>query len=172
MFYKWIIGMIFCTLVICADALSAGSKQADTHVPVTTIFTGNQCKSPYDKLKVMQLTNQEQLDTFIRQNTHTIRSPLKNNLTSIDFLNDVVVAILMKKKPTAGYGISLEEKSAEIKDHIAIVQVNLKKPDPDTMLAQVMTSPCLLIKLPKGRYDTIKFFSQHSELLAALSIHN
>ena len=164
--------MIFCTLIPCADALSAGSKQANTHVPVATIFTGNQCKCPYDKLKVMQLTDQKQLDIFVKQNTHTILSTPKNNLTPIDFSNDVIVAIWMEKKPTAGYGLSLEEKSAEIKDYTAIVQVKLKKPDPGTMLAQVMTSPCLLIKLPKGKYDTIEIFSQHNKLLATLSINS
>jgi hypothetical protein len=120
----------------------------------------------------MQFTNQRQVDTFIKQSAHIVSKPLKNDQPPIDFSNDVVVAILMEEKPTAGFGLSLEEKSAEIKDHAAIVQVSLKKPAPDTMLAQVMTRPCLLLKLSKGDYDTITIFSQHNELLATLSLHN
>jgi hypothetical protein len=116
--------------------------------------------------------DQKQLNVFFKQSTQTILGSSNKPQIAVDFSRDVIVGIWMGKKPTTGYGLSIEEESAEIKDHSAIVQVNLNEPDPDTMLAQMMTSPCLLIKLPKGDYRSVEVFSQHSDRLATLSLKN
>lgn len=168
MFNKWIIGVIFCIFIPVVNAGAGGAKPDNAHLPVTVLFSGNQCTQ--DSPSIRQLSGKVQVDTFLEQNTHILSSSPKETITPIDFSNDVIVAIWMGAKPTAGYGLSLERESAEVKEDTAVVQVNFKTPDANAMMAQVITKPCLLIKIPKNNYRKIAVVSQKNKNVATLQL--
>jgi hypothetical protein len=168
MFNKWIIAVIVCMFIPVVNAGAAGAKPDNAHLPVTVLFSGNQCTQ--DSPSIRQLSRKVQVDAFLEQNTHILSRTPKEPLTPIDFSNDVIVAIWMGKKPTAGYGLSLEKESAEVKEDTVVVQANFKVPDANAMVAQVITRPCLLIKIPKGNYRKIAVVSQKNKNVATLSL--
>ena len=168
MFNKWIIVVIFCIFIPVVNAGAAGAKPDNAHLPITVLFAGNQCTQ--DSPGIKQLSNKTQVDAFLRQNTHLLSNAPKESLTPIDFSKDVIVAIWMGAKPTAGYGLYLERASAEVEQDTAVVQVNFKAPDANAMVAQVITRPCLLIKIPKGSYRNIAVVSQKNKNVATLSL--
>lgn len=67
---------------------------------------------------------------------------------SVDFANEGVLLIAMGQHPTAGYGLVLEPNSVQLGDSTLKVTVAWQEPAPGYLQAQVITHPCLLLKLP------------------------
>ncbi|MBE0483482.1 MAG: protease complex subunit PrcB family protein [Bacterioplanes sp.] len=56
------------------------------------------------------------------------------------------VTIALGSRPTTGYGVDLVNQAGRVTDMVLTFQE--KKPAPNTMQGQMMTSPCLQIMLP------------------------
>jgi hypothetical protein len=67
----------------------------------------------------------------------------------VDFAKEGVVLVGMGSRPTAGYALTLSADRAEVKDGVATIAVRFEEPAPGAMLAQMLTSPCLLVALPR-----------------------
>jgi len=67
----------------------------------------------------------------------------------VDFSRDAVLAVSMGRRPTAGHSVYLHEPAVTIADGVATVVVRLETPAPGAMLAQVVTSPCLLLRIAR-----------------------
>jgi PrcB C-terminal len=66
-----------------------------------------------------------------------------------DFKKEGVLAVFMGQRPTAGYGLALQDPNVEVADGVGKVVVRFEEPEPGAMVAQVLTSPCLLLRIPK-----------------------
>lgn len=170
MLNKWMITVFLGSLWACSHVPAAALKSAPLNLPVSVIFSGNQCLCEQNDLQVKQVNDQTELNAFIDKGTRTLLGGSKTAIPSVDFSKDAVVAIWLGKKPTAGYQLSLDNDVAELKNSHATIRINLTEPDKDAILAQTVTSPCMLLKLPKGGYDTIEVLSQTQNSLAKLSI--
>lgn len=80
----------------------------------------------------------------------------------INWLEDNILIVSLGQKPTAGFDLKLTSWLME-QNHWQ-VERHVKTPKSDTMRAAVITSPCVLIKIPK----TIKSFTLKAENGAAL----
>jgi len=67
----------------------------------------------------------------------------------IDFAREGVLAVYMGQRPTAGYGLALHDPTVAIAGGVGTVVVRFEEPAPGAMVAQVLTSPCLLLRLPR-----------------------
>ena len=65
----------------------------------------------------------------------------------VDFSKEMVVAVFMGSRPSAGYGVRIV--SAEPRDGALIVRYAESRPAPGTMTAQVLTSPYAIAAVPK-----------------------
>lgn len=82
-------------------------------------------------------------------------------LPAVDFDSHGVLLVLMGKRQTAGYGLALSPgEAASVADGVATVAVEWHEPDEGAMLAQVLTSPCVMITLPKADYERIDVVDQ------------
>lgn len=94
----------------------------------------------------------------------------KNSLGSspqpqeINFTSEGVLFVTMGQKPTAGYTISLADRVGTIADNIATIRLNWQEPEKDSVTAQVITSPCLFIKIKKGGFAKIRIIDQRGKL--------
>lgn len=75
----------------------------------------------------------------------------------IDFAKESVLIVSMGQKSSSGYHLELTNWLLE-QDHWQVTRM-AHQPPADAMLAQVITSPCLLVKIPKS----IKSFTLNSE---------
>jgi hypothetical protein len=73
----------------------------------------------------------------------------------VDFDTHWVVLAAWGQKSTAGYSVTLEDDNAEIRDGALQLPIVFEAPQPDTMQAQVMTAPCLVVAVPKGNYSRL-----------------
>ena len=68
----------------------------------------------------------------------------------VDFRKEGVLAVYMGQRPTAGYALALHDPTVAIADGVGKVVVRFEEPEPGAMVAQVLTSPCLLLRMPKA----------------------
>ena len=85
----------------------------------------------------------------------------------VDFNRLGVIAVYMGRRPTAGYQVSLASITAEVGVHNELtLAVSWIEPPVDALLAQVITSPCILVSIPKDDYSTIKTVDEGSRIRA------
>lgn len=60
-----------------------------------------------------------------------------------------LIVIRMGTKPTAGYALALAEKTASLNEGLLTVKLQWVEPQAGAFLAQVITSPCLILEVDK-----------------------
>lgn len=65
------------------------------------------------------------------------------------------VLVEMGTRPTGGYGIAVA-RAAELRGETVTLQATFIGPAPGAILTQALSSPCVLVRLPAGRYATVE----------------
>lgn len=63
--------------------------------------------------------------------------------------------IEMGARPTGGYGLAVA-RAAKLRGEQLTVQATFVSPAPGSLRTQALSSPCVLLQLPAGRYSTIE----------------
>lgn len=71
--------------------------------------------------------------------------------------------IYMGTQATGGFGLDLAAPTALVQKSVATVKVHWRRPAPDRFVTQALTSPCLLLKLPKAGLKTIQIVDQDGQ---------
>lgn len=86
----------------------------------------------------------------------------------VDFNRLGVIAVYMGERPTAGYQVNLASSTAELGEHSELsLPVSWVEPPGDALLAQVKTSPCILVSIPKDDYSTIQAIDEDGRVRAS-----
>lgn len=70
-----------------------------------------------------------------------------------DWSRQLALVVAMGQRPTAGYGVAMQAAEARLDGAVLELSVVWQEPPPDAMVAQVVTHPCLWVRLPKGSYS-------------------
>lgn len=79
---------------------------------------------------------------------------------AVDFAVDTIVLLEMGSRPSAGFGLDLATTRLTQQNGTQVVTINWREPAPDAMVAQVLTSPCLMIALPSSTRGPIEVRDQ------------
>ncbi|MCU7922178.1 MAG: protease complex subunit PrcB family protein [Candidatus Thiodiazotropha sp. (ex Dulcina madagascariensis)] len=82
-----------------------------------------------------------------------------------------VVRVDMGEQPSGGYGLKLLSEQLEISADTARVVVEWRKPDPGMAQMQVLTYPCLHLKLEIGDYTRLEIIDQEGVVRHALDLN-
>ncbi|MBY6192710.1 protease complex subunit PrcB family protein [Marinobacter hydrocarbonoclasticus] len=67
----------------------------------------------------------------------------------VDLSREALVMVTLGQKPTAGYSVGLQSALAQGKS--LVLDMRVSEPAPDMMVAQVITSPCVVLAVePRG----------------------
>jgi hypothetical protein len=135
------------------------SKEKPT-LKVRLLFKGGQCNTNRLNPHAIWIEDSDQFKkTYARLTRHTIGT--QQDLSSrVDFSREGILIVAMGQKPTGGYGLELNREFAVISDDTAVLRVSWINPPKDAILPQIITSPCLVIILPKGPYSQIQLLDQ------------
>lgn len=78
----------------------------------------------------------------------------------VDFTTRTVLAVFLGSRMTAGYAVELT--GVERGEHEAVVHVKESRPGRDQMLAQVITTPFLIVSVPR-LHGSIRFTHDASQ---------
>ena len=135
------------------------SKEKPT-LKVRLLFKGDQCGTNRLNPHAIWIEDPDQIQKMlIRLTKYTIGA--QQDLSSrIDFSREGILILAMGQKPTGGYGLELNREFAALSDDTAVLSVSWIDPPADAILPQVITSPCLMLILPKGPYSQIQLLDQ------------
>lgn len=82
---------------------------------------------------------------------------------AVDFSREGVVLVGMGQRPSAGYGLSLAG-DVTVQDGVLAVRVDWREPAPGHLQAQVVTSPCLLLKVPAVDFTHLRVMDREGRI--------
>lgn len=71
----------------------------------------------------------------------------------------------MGARPTGGYGVAVA-RAAVLRGDTAVLSATFVSPPPGSLRTQALSSPCVLVQLPPGRYAAVEVQDQTGELRA------
>ncbi|MET0064773.1 MAG: protease complex subunit PrcB family protein [Candidatus Thiodiazotropha sp.] len=80
------------------------------------------------------------------------------------------VRVDMGAKPTAGYGLKLVSEKLVITDQTARFALQWVEPEPGSMQAQMISYPCLYLKVEKGDYEVLEAVDPSGVVVHRLSL--
>ena len=79
---------------------------------------------------------------------------------AVDFAKQGAVRVAMGPRPTAGYAVALAEPAFTREGSTGVLRVTWSEPPKDSMNAQVLTSPCLVVAVPRDELREIRVVDQ------------
>ena len=147
------VGLMALMLTACRSNGVAEAMPAKVEIALLT--QSSQCWSDVVEPSVVWISGSEAYKAAYEQTRRHILGGA-DYLPAVDFTRSHVVAVYMGKYSTAGYQLELSVETAEINDHELTLFVSWVEPPVDALVAQVITSPCLLVSIPKGDYSAIR----------------
>lgn len=72
----------------------------------------------------------------------------------------------MGMRPTGGYGVAVA-RAAELRDDTVVLSATFVSPPAASIRTQALSSPCVLVQLPRGRYAAVEVQDQMGERRAS-----
>lgn len=149
-------------LVVMAGCAQPSVKAAgDATVSIATLASQGQCGAQNRPTVRWIADAGEWRDLHARINSQWMNPPPP---PTVDFPREGVLLIAMGQRSSAGYGLTLADKVAVVRDGVLTVRVDWREPLPDRLRAQVMTSPCLLVAVPDAGFTRIEVVDQQGRL--------
>lgn len=70
----------------------------------------------------------------------------------VDFTKNGIFLISLGMRPTGGYDIRLAAPELVLEEDTSIIRVQVRRPSPEARVTQALTSPCLILQVPKGEF--------------------
>ncbi len=154
----WLIRLCVTVVLVagCRETASAPAAEPIA-LPLTMVVAGHQCGGPSPAPSVQWIDGPDALNTAGSRNDEieafVSRSP-------IDWSRYGLVWIRMGQKPTGGFGLRLASSEALAEHGAAIVKVQWLEPRKGDYVTQMITSPCMLLKLPRSGFKEIAVVDQ------------
>ena len=157
--FSWL--FIVPSLVIlsgCAGA--AGRASVIIKVDADVLFSSGNCAGAGQAVDAVWITDEKEFVSILNSVNGLKIGGQAASVPAVDFGKEGVLMIRMGRKPTPGYGIELASKQIDIQNQTATVKVHWIEPAKGAILAQMITSPCVMIRMSKGGYAAIRVVDQ------------
>jgi len=146
---------------LAATAMLIGAA-ACTHTtstqPLDVLHGMAQCDPAVESATAQWLDDPQSLQSaYQRINRHRMGAP---DTPTVDFETSGIVLIEMGQQTTGGYGLELLKPEMVIDGTVATIEVNWQTPAPGAIVTQALTSPCLMLVVPRGDYRTLLIVDQ------------
>jgi hypothetical protein len=84
--------------------------------------------------------------------------------------NTWLIRVDMGQQPSGGYGLKLLSDKLAIKEQTATFALQWRKPDPDMAQIQMLTYPCLYLKVAKGDYTRLEVVDEEGNVMHGLDL--
>ncbi|MDY0163286.1 protease complex subunit PrcB family protein [Desulfobotulus sp.] len=91
-------------------------------------------------------------------------------LQDVDFDREGVLLLGLGMRRTGGYGIRLASPDLEVSGDTAMIRLHLLRPSPGARTIQVLTWPCVLLRVPRGDYRHVQAVDEAGRLVVKTRI--
>lgn len=138
--------------------------KADREVAVSLVRAGAQCGGAATEPSVRRLASEAELAAAFPD---VLGAPPS---AAPEFEGAVVLLVAAGQRPTAGHGVELAAAKAPVKDGTALVRVTVRAPEQGAITAQVVTSPCLVVSLPREGLREVKVADGADRVLGSVAV--
>ncbi|MBU0673638.1 MAG: protease complex subunit PrcB family protein [Proteobacteria bacterium] len=150
-------------LIFLLLLLQAGcSPVLQEPLPVTRLWAGQFCRISNEP-EARWIRDQKSLANIFERLSPPSISPTSSKPPindPIDFTKELLLLISMGEQPTAGFSLTSAPTAPILTNGTAQLNFTWHRPDPTRMTAQVITNPCLLVKLPNHGYRNLEIIDQ------------
>lgn len=151
----------------CTHANAPGGFQP---LDAEIIHKSTTCGKMSDMPNALWLTDKAKLATiFDKMNRRRIGGSLPDWGETFNFNEFGILFVHMGRKPTGGFHLEYIPGHAYVSGQTATVLLKWMTPAADDMVTQMITHPCLMLKLPKADFTRIEILDQHGKLKAAIN---
>jgi hypothetical protein len=155
-------------LLFIFSCMASQNSLPETELSFDLIATGQQCPPAPKIWRATWIRSQEEFrQLMLRCRSNRMTSSGKET-PFVNFKKFGVLALEMGQRNSAGYGFDTAKIEAYLKGQTAIIRLVYLRPAADTLTAQVMTSPWIMIRLPTGLFRNIRILDQRSRVLAQI----
>ena len=155
----------------CGSAVQQ-TQEVSSVLPVTIVVSSAQCNLGDRELNGRFLVDEADAAQLLQRVVRPrfgVDAALPNEL---DFTRQRAVVISLGAKPTPGYGLDVAA-TAVIDEGVLMLDVTLTSPPPGRMLPQVITTPCVVLALPKDGYQWLALVDKTSrQILLRLPVEH
>jgi len=145
-------------LFLLSACAGNGNEQPSSKLPVLLVYSSAHCGVTSREPVLSVITSQQQLSNNVAKAGMMAGQPLP--VGDISFNKDMLLLVNMGQKPTGGYGFKLVDGKSSYQQAWAHVQLEWKSPAKGMMLTQALTSPCVMLSIPRQAYAGIRVFDQ------------
>lgn len=160
------------TFLICTTV--SGCAFAGAKVPIddklSTIVAIRQSTTCGNITTSQWLDNEKQYHSVFQAMFQDLISDPKPRPASIDFESHGALLISMGQQRTGGYAVKLVSRQMRISNGRAEISVNWRIAKSGMVTIQMLTNPCLLLKVPRGSYRVIDIVDQSGKVQQTISV--
>jgi hypothetical protein len=168
-YYHMMVGVFF-ILIASGCAGSTGKAFTGEKFDAKAIFSNIVCEGLDRQSGATWIENETEFISIINKIKGQRIGGSTMPIPTIDFKHEGVLLIQMGRKSTGGYRIELALDNFYIRDNTAFVTIRWIEPEKDAVLTQVITSPCIMVKLAKGGYTRIEVADQNGIVRAETAL--
>jgi hypothetical protein len=137
-----------CALPAVLALAACAGRQAGEPLEVREAARHTYCQTPGDVVQVALLPDAQAVADWQRGRGI--------ELVGADALARAPYALVeMGLRPTGGYGLEPAAR-ARLRDGLVVLEVVFTAPAPGSLRTQALSSPCVLVQLPPGRYSGVE----------------
>ncbi len=136
-----------CVLLLMPIGAMAGGGPDDTRVPFETIMQGSHADRREAGEEVARSQSEYERIWRQTQSGRATEPDVEGGATEVDFDDEMVIALFMGQQSTGGYAIEVDE--VRVDEQTATVYYRERRPGPDEIVTQALTSPYHLVRLPR-----------------------
>lgn len=151
--------------VACATGCASGTPSTQP-VTVKALYRSTQCGADHPEARAIFLADETAFGRAIDK-LRRARGSAGIKTPPVDFSQQSALLVQTGQKPTAGYGLWPEQPVARLRGDVLEVVLDWQSPPPGAMVAQMLTSPCMLIAIPRTGYKTIRVLDAAGQVRAS-----
>jgi len=126
-------------------------------VVVESLYSSRQCGAADATSRATWVSSSAQLQQIMKGVKRRPFGSEPEVSLNVDFDRHIAVFIEMGQRPTLGYGLVLRDTTATVVQESAEITLEWMTPARGSMVGQMITSPCLLLKVERGNYRALWF---------------
>ncbi len=159
-----VLGLLVLLTTACQSWAERGAHQGGK-LAAEAIYASQHCGRSQTTPKATWIDDAGQLEASIRQIRADMLGGKPVDLPALDFQHEIILLVEMGQRPTLGYWLELTgTDNLRISQDQAQLTLDWSHPPADALVAQTISSPCLLLKLERGSYASIQVLDGHGAI--------
>ena len=155
-------------LTVACQSVTDSDQQQGSIPAVEMLYASQQCGYGQATPRATWIDSALQLEASIKKIQRNTLGGKAINFSKLDFKHEIVLLVEMGQQSTLGYQIKLREAgSLTVKQGKAQLTLDWVKPSAGSIVAQTVSSPCLLLKLDRGNYTSVQILNRQGTVKAS-----